>query len=130
MVGKFISQSEAEAEGRTVRTVQVNARNLRLFPAVTCKGRHGERIAWQDENRSVTLVEPFRLHPFLIGLGLSAFFAHQEHAHAVGGMSCRRGLVHLIAPFGRPEMRQARAAYHQMRWVRMINRWQDGHSFK
>ena len=126
MVGKLVGEAQPQAEGRAVRTDQVDAGQFGLLAAILRKGGHGEGIAGRDQLRAVALVEPFGLLADLAPGGLAALDAFQEHAHRIGLLLDRRRLaVHLVAAFRRAEMGQAGACHHQMRRIGMIDRRQD-----
>ena len=127
MVGKFVAHAKAQAERLAVIADQIDARDLGFFAAVLGKGGHGERRFGSGENRAITLVEPFGLHPGHARRRLAALFAHQEHAHRIGQVfAARRRLVHLVAPFGGPKVRETSAGNQQMGSVGMIDRRQQG----
>ena len=75
---------------------------------------------------TVTLVEPFGLHADAAALRLTALDPHQEHPHGIGQRIARLGgAVHLVAAFGRSEMREAGTTDHQMGGILMIDRAQE-----
>ena len=128
MIGEFIGESEADAEGHSIAGDDIDAGHFRLFAAIKREAWRHQRFAGAGGGRAIALIEPFRLHADLAWLGLAAFKAHAEDLHRIGQVLLvllGQILVHGIARRRRAQMGEAGAGQVKIGRIGMANRRQE-----
>ena len=108
MVGELVSNRQADAQRRSVRTDEIDARDFRLLATVFGICRHNERFPVRAQHRAVALVDPFRRDADLARCGAPAFDTPLEDFHAVIHFGFGPAM-HGLAIFRAAEMRKAGA---------------------